>query len=68
MLAFTADDVHALPASSLVLLQVKPPGVSPTTTLVITDIEGSTTLFEELDTDVMDKAISLHHDTVSATY
>jgi class 3 adenylate cyclase len=50
------------------LLQVKPPGVSPTTTLVITDIEGSTTLFEELDTDVMDKALSLHHDTVMAAH
>jgi hypothetical protein len=28
--------------------QVKPPGIGAETTLVLTDVEGSTTLFEEL--------------------
>ncbi|GIL73726.1 hypothetical protein Vretifemale_3855, partial [Volvox reticuliferus] len=37
------------------------PAVSPNTTLAITDIEGSTRLWEELPEVVMDCALRLHH-------
>eukprot|EP00798_Chlamydomonas_sp_ICE-L_P026764 gene26763-4341_t len=38
-----------------------PPGDSPNTTLVVTDIESSTTLWEKLDATVMDSALTIHH-------
>ncbi|KAG2493636.1 hypothetical protein HYH03_008153 [Edaphochlamys debaryana] len=37
------------------------PGVSPATTLLVTDIEGSTTLWEELPELVMGNALQEHH-------
>lgn len=39
-------------------------GVSPSTTLVMTDIEGSTMLWETIDMSVMDIAIYLHHQVI----
>eukprot|EP00200_Dunaliella_tertiolecta_P007416 CAMPEP_0202387038 /NCGR_PEP_ID=MMETSP1127-20130417/69825_1 /ASSEMBLY_ACC=CAM_ASM_000462 /TAXON_ID=3047 /ORGANISM="Dunaliella tertiolecta, Strain CCMP1320" /LENGTH=574 /DNA_ID=CAMNT_0048987847 /DNA_START=124 /DNA_END=1844 /DNA_ORIENTATION=- len=41
--------------------QVKPPMEGPDSTLVVSDIEQSTALWEQLDEAVMDKAIALHH-------
>jgi hypothetical protein len=46
---------------SIFLGSVKPPGVSPATTLLITDIYNSTVLWEALPSDVMDSALRLHH-------
>ncbi|KAG2438779.1 hypothetical protein HXX76_005321 [Chlamydomonas incerta] len=40
------------------------PGLGPATSLVVTDIEASTVLWEELDALVMDMALNLHHDTL----
>ncbi|KXZ56779.1 hypothetical protein GPECTOR_1g701 [Gonium pectorale] len=40
--------------------QVRPPGVSPLTTLLITDVESSTTLWEALPPSVMERAMELH--------
>ncbi|GFR47041.1 hypothetical protein Agub_g8726, partial [Astrephomene gubernaculifera] len=37
------------------------PGVGPNTTLVVTDIQDSTTLWEALDVAVMDAALKVHH-------
>jgi hypothetical protein len=36
------------------------PGLGPDTTLVLTDVQNSTTLFEILPTEVMDRAMRLH--------
>eukprot|EP00798_Chlamydomonas_sp_ICE-L_P026778 gene26778-4362_t len=38
-----------------------PSGDSPNTTLVVTDIESSTNLWEKLDATVMDSALTIHH-------
>ncbi|KAG2438812.1 hypothetical protein HXX76_005353 [Chlamydomonas incerta] len=40
---------------------VKPPGAGPDTTLLVTDIQSSTSLWEHLDAGVMDRALSTHH-------
>ncbi|KAG2434337.1 hypothetical protein HYH02_012357 [Chlamydomonas schloesseri] len=40
---------------------MKPPGAGPTTTLVMTDVQNSTLLWEVLDVHVMDECLSLHH-------
>ncbi|PNW81448.1 hypothetical protein CHLRE_07g356550v5 [Chlamydomonas reinhardtii] len=40
---------------------VKPPGAGPATTLVMTDVQNSTLLWEVLDGHVMDECLSLHH-------
>ncbi|GFR47039.1 hypothetical protein Agub_g8724 [Astrephomene gubernaculifera] len=40
------------------------PGVGPNTTLVVTDIQDSTTLWEALDVAVMDAALKTHHTVV----
>ncbi|KAG2448347.1 hypothetical protein HYH02_006929 [Chlamydomonas schloesseri] len=40
--------------------QVRPPGVGPLTTLLLTDIESSTTLWESLPPSVMERAMELH--------
>lgn len=40
------------------------PGVGPNTTLVVTDIENSTTLWETLPAEVMDQALQMHHATI----
>ncbi|GLI66114.1 hypothetical protein VaNZ11_009825, partial [Volvox africanus] len=42
----------------------KDPGVGRETTLVVTDMEGSTVLWEELEAMVMDFALNLHHETI----
>lgn len=47
--------------------QVKAPGPGPETTLVVTDIEGSTQMMETLPMDVMEEAIRLHHELLRAT-
>lgn len=38
-----------------------PPGASPLTTLLLTDIQNSTLLWETLPAEVMDAAICCHH-------
>ncbi|KAG2494775.1 hypothetical protein HYH03_007019 [Edaphochlamys debaryana] len=43
---------------------VAPPGASPDTVLLVTDIEGSTTLWESLPEAAMDAALRTHHATV----
>ncbi|KXZ51342.1 hypothetical protein GPECTOR_13g830 [Gonium pectorale] len=40
---------------------VEAPGVGPDTTLLVTDIQSSTSLWEHLDAGVMDHALSVHH-------
>ncbi|GFR40991.1 hypothetical protein Agub_g1656, partial [Astrephomene gubernaculifera] len=40
--------------------RVRAPGVGPHTTLLITDIESSTTLWEELPGNVMEQAMEMH--------
>ncbi|KAG2438813.1 hypothetical protein HXX76_005354 [Chlamydomonas incerta] len=40
---------------------VAPPGAGPDTTLLVTDIQSSTSLWEHLDAGVMDRALSTHH-------
>ncbi|KAG2423040.1 hypothetical protein HXX76_015556 [Chlamydomonas incerta] len=40
---------------------MKPPGAGPATTLVMTDVQNSTLLWEVLDGHVMDECLSLHH-------
>eukprot|EP00798_Chlamydomonas_sp_ICE-L_P009225 gene9225-16370_t len=44
-----------------------PPGDSPNTTLVVTDIESSTSLWEKLDATVMDSALTIHHTVIRET-
>ncbi|KAG2434341.1 hypothetical protein HYH02_012359 [Chlamydomonas schloesseri] len=39
----------------------QPPGAGPATTLVMTDVQNSTLLWEVLPQDVMDHCLSLHH-------
>ncbi|GFH10078.1 guanylate cyclase domain-containing protein [Haematococcus lacustris] len=46
--------------------QVKPPGAGPETTLVLTDIESSTLLFETMPQGLMDCVMKCHHTTVRA--
>ncbi|GLI69572.1 hypothetical protein VaNZ11_014230, partial [Volvox africanus] len=43
------------------LRRIEPPGISPQTTLVVTDIQDSTKMWELLHSDVMDVAIYHHH-------
>ncbi|KAG2447205.1 hypothetical protein HYH02_007946 [Chlamydomonas schloesseri] len=43
---------------------VAPPGAGPGTTLLLTDIQNSTVLWETLPPDVMDAAIRCHHDVL----
>ncbi|GFR45120.1 hypothetical protein Agub_g6500, partial [Astrephomene gubernaculifera] len=43
---------------------VAAPGLSPDTSLCVTDIQSSTTLWEELDPRVMDEALSLHNSCI----
>ncbi|KAG2444126.1 hypothetical protein HYH02_009066 [Chlamydomonas schloesseri] len=43
---------------------VEPPVASPDTVLLVTDIEGSTSLWEALPEEVMDRALRTHHITV----
>ncbi|EFJ41253.1 hypothetical protein VOLCADRAFT_119755 [Volvox carteri f. nagariensis] len=43
------------------LRRIEPPGVGAQTTLVVTDIQDSTKLWEQLHSDVMDLAIYHHH-------
>ncbi|GFH14950.1 guanylate cyclase domain-containing protein, partial [Haematococcus lacustris] len=45
---------------------VKPPGPGPETTLVLTDIESSTLLFETMPQGLMDCVMKCHHTTVRA--
>ncbi|GLC40308.1 hypothetical protein PLESTM_001047100 [Pleodorina starrii] len=40
------------------------PGVGPATTLLVTDIQDSTSLWESLQAEVMDAAVKLHHRTI----
>ncbi|KAG2453332.1 hypothetical protein HYH02_001556 [Chlamydomonas schloesseri] len=40
---------------------VPAPGAGPDTTLLVTDIQSSTSLWEHLDAGVMDRALSTHH-------
>ncbi len=40
--------------------------MGPDTTLLVTDVENSTTLFEELEAGVMDQAMAIHHALVRA--
>ncbi|MEW5319088.1 MAG: hypothetical protein WDW38_010259 [Sanguina aurantia] len=42
--------------------KVRPPGLGPDTTILVTDIQDSTALWENLAADVMDRAIKEHHD------
>ncbi|GLI67730.1 hypothetical protein VaNZ11_011931 [Volvox africanus] len=42
-------------------LAVRPPGATPLTTLLVTDIQNSTNLWEQLPTSVMNETIRLHH-------
>ncbi|GIL86420.1 hypothetical protein Vretimale_11650 [Volvox reticuliferus] len=42
-------------------LAVRPPGATPLTTLLVTDIQNSTNLWEQLPTSIMNEAIRLHH-------
>eukprot|EP00798_Chlamydomonas_sp_ICE-L_P011265 gene11265-18891_t len=49
---------------SLTKLRLTPPGVIPSTTLVITDIESSSSMWEWFPSDVMDEALVVHHRTV----
>ncbi|KAJ9512484.1 hypothetical protein QJQ45_018777 [Haematococcus lacustris] len=46
--------------------KVKPPGAGPETTLVLTDIESSTLLFETMPQGLMDCVMKCHHTTVRA--
>ncbi|KAL6760532.1 hypothetical protein V8C86DRAFT_1096930 [Haematococcus lacustris] len=46
--------------------KVKPPGPGPETTLVLTDIESSTLLFETMPQGLMDCVMKCHHTTVRA--
>ena len=41
--------------------QVRAPDVGPYTTLLVTDIENSTRLWESLPAEVMDAALEVHH-------
>eukprot|EP00798_Chlamydomonas_sp_ICE-L_P005939 gene5939-33516_t len=43
---------------------VRPPPAGPETTLVVTDIQDSTKLWETLDSSVMDESINLHHSII----
>ncbi|KAG2493662.1 hypothetical protein HYH03_008176 [Edaphochlamys debaryana] len=43
---------------------VAPPGANPRTTLILTDIQNSTVLWETLDPGVMDRAIKCHHEVL----
>lgn len=43
---------------------VLPPGVSPYTTLLLTDIEDSTVLWERLEMEVMDAVVKIHHSVI----
>ncbi|GFH05625.1 uncharacterized protein HaLaN_00122 [Haematococcus lacustris] len=45
---------------------ILPPGVGPATTLMVTDIQDSTALWEALPDHVMDATIALHHATIRA--
>ncbi|KAG2495779.1 hypothetical protein HYH03_006024 [Edaphochlamys debaryana] len=45
-------------------LYSRPPRVGDLTAMLVTDIEGSTTLWEALPEEVMARALSLHHRTV----
>ncbi|GIL44227.1 hypothetical protein Vafri_1742, partial [Volvox africanus] len=40
------------------------PGAHPNTTLVVTDVQGSTTLWEMLSGDLMDEVLHIHHRVV----
>ncbi len=42
------------------------PGVSPFTTLCITDIEDSTNLWEEMTAQIMDAAVKMHDNCLRA--
>ncbi|GFR50128.1 hypothetical protein Agub_g12279, partial [Astrephomene gubernaculifera] len=42
-------------------LAVRPPGATPLTTLLVTDIQNSTNLWEQLPTAVMNETLRLHH-------
>ncbi|MEW5301527.1 MAG: hypothetical protein WDW36_004384 [Sanguina aurantia] len=42
--------------------KVRPPGLGPDTTILVTDIQDSTALWESLAAEVMDRAIKEHHD------
>ncbi|KAG2494401.1 hypothetical protein HYH03_007453 [Edaphochlamys debaryana] len=41
--------------------RVQPPGAGPMTTLVMTDVQNSTLLWEVLSQDIMDHCVHLHH-------
>lgn len=43
---------------------VLPPGLGPDTTLLVTDIQNSTRLWEDLSVIVMDQSLRLHHATI----
>ena len=45
---------------SPVLPQVVAPGVGPDVTLVVTDVQGSTSLWEALPADLVEHAMKLH--------
>eukprot|EP00798_Chlamydomonas_sp_ICE-L_P020586 gene20586-27384_t len=45
----------------------EPPGASPNTTLVVTDIQSSTDLWEALRSEVMDEALQLHNECIRTT-
>lgn len=41
--------------------QVRAPSLGPSTSLLVTDIQNSTHLWEVLPADVMQRAVQLHH-------
>ncbi|GIL89225.1 hypothetical protein Vretifemale_17026 [Volvox reticuliferus] len=57
---------HFLRIRNKVLLQEsgRMPGADPNTTLVVTDVQGSTTLWEVLSGDLMDEVLHIHHRVV----
>ena len=42
-------------------MQVRHPELGPATSLLVTDIQSSTTLWEVLPAGVMDRAVRMHH-------
>lgn len=40
---------------------MRPPSLGPSTSILVTDIQNSTHLWELLQTDVMQRAVQLHH-------
>ncbi|KAG2490411.1 hypothetical protein HYH03_011211 [Edaphochlamys debaryana] len=55
---------HGKKSQHRLLGGVKPPGPGPMTTLLVTDIESSTTLWELLSEQAMGKAVELHHSVI----